>query len=46
MTIKRVNRYQSRIIYSCDFAIVHDYKVGYDDFQERLIYDKETNNYF
>ncbi len=45
MTIKRVNRFQSYIIYSCDFAIVYDYEDEYDDFQKILIYDKETGNY-
>lgn len=45
MTIKCINRVQSRIIYSCDFAIVHDYEDKNDIFQKILIYDKETNNY-
>lgn len=46
ITIKFIDKNQSRIIHSCDFAIVSDYEEEGDFFQEILIYDKKTNEYF
>lgn len=43
LTIKKVNTFTSRIIHSCDFAIVYNCKDGR---QQYIRFDKDSNNYF
>ena len=42
LTIKHINHWQSRIEYSCDFAIVFDSKEG----QQYIRYNKQDNSYY
>lgn len=42
LTIKKVNTYTSRIIHSCDFAIVHNCEGGR---QQYIRFNKKVNNY-
>lgn len=44
ITIKAVDRNLSRILYSCDFAIVHNYNENGSKKQEYICLDKRTNN--
>lgn len=45
MTIKVVDTRNSRIVHSCDFAIVNEYEENGDFFQEILVRDKNDNSY-
>lgn len=45
MTIKVVDTRNSKIVHSCDFAIVNEYEEDDDLFKEILIHDKNDNSY-
>lgn len=46
MTIKVVDKENSKIKHSCDFAVVHEYHDGLEDFnQEILVWDRYENRY-
>ncbi|MBU1094442.1 MAG: hypothetical protein KKH01_08275 [Firmicutes bacterium] len=46
MTIKVVDTSKSKIVHSCDFAIVNDYiDLLEDSYQDILIYNKQNNTY-
>lgn len=46
ITIKHVDRLASKILYSCDFAIVNDYSDENDNLrQEFVFFDKESGQY-
>ena len=45
LTIKFVDHVQSRIIHSCDFAIVNNWTENGEDFQEYIHFNKCANSY-
>ena len=45
ITIKAVDRYRSRILFSCDFAIVHHYNDNGVRYQQYIRYNKGRNTY-
>lgn len=45
ITIKVVDKKNSKILHSCDFAIVNEYDDGNDFYQEILIKNKNNNTY-
>lgn len=45
LTIKKINHKKSKIIHSCDFAIVYTYKEDEQERQKYIRYNKQSNYY-